>query len=126
VGKPAGAVGGFWTMDTRVETSSVRDYEGLQLGYRLELQQDGGRVTGRGIKTIENGKSIGTAAQTPIAIDGTITGNRLTLKFTEDGTRRISAGKMILELNEDGVLRGRFSSDAARSTGTVEARRPEG
>jgi hypothetical protein len=48
------------------------------------------------------------------------------LSFIESGSQRESAGKMILELHEDGVLRGRFSSDAARSTGTVEARRPEG
>jgi hypothetical protein len=33
---------------------------------------------------------------------------------------------MILDVHEDGVLRGRFSSNAARSTGTAEARRPEG
>ena len=117
---------GFWTLDTRVETSSVRDYEGLQLGYRLELQEDRGRITGRGIKTTENGRAIGTRGQTPITVVGRMEKNRLMLSFIESGIQRESAGKMILELNEDGVLRGRFSSDAARSTGTVEARRPEG
>jgi hypothetical protein len=117
---------GFWTLDTRVETSSVRDYEGLQLGYRLELQQTGGRITGRGLKTDENGRSIVTSAQTPIDVQGTIDGKRLTLTFTEHGSQRVSHGKMILEVHEDGVMRGRFSSDAARSTGLAEARRPEG
>jgi cytoskeletal protein RodZ len=120
------AIAGFWTLDTRVEASSVRDFEGLQLGYRLELQQDGSRVSGRGIKTIENGKTIGSRGQTPITVVGRIEKNRLMLSFIESGSQRESAGKMILELHEDGVLRGRFSSDAARSTGTVEARRPEG
>jgi hypothetical protein len=117
---------GFWTLDTRVETSSVRDFEGLQLGYRLELQLEGNRITGRGIKTVENGKAIAAAGQTPITLVGRMDRNRLTLSFIESGTRRESTGKMILELHEDGVLRGRFSSDAARSTGTVEGRRPEG
>jgi hypothetical protein len=33
---------------------------------------------------------------------------------------------MILDVNDDGILRGRFSSSAARSVGLVEARRPAG
>jgi hypothetical protein len=47
------------------------------------------------------------------------------LTFTERGTRRETDGKMILDVNDDGVLRGRFLSSAARSNGTAEARRPE-
>jgi hypothetical protein len=112
-------------MDTRVESSSVRDYEGLQLGYRLELRQSGDRITGQGIKTLENGRPIVEFAQTPIVVSGTVDGTRLTLTFTERGLRRESGGKMILDLQEDGILRGRFASSAAQSTGQVEARRPQ-
>ena len=114
---------GSWTLDTRVESSSVRDFEGLHLGYRLELHQSGDRVTGEGVKLRENGKQIVDYAQTPIVVNGTIEGSRLILTFTERGRRRESGGKMILEVHEDGVLRGRFASSAARSTGLVEARR---
>ena len=117
---------GYWTLDTRIESSSMHLYEGLQLGYRLELQQSGGRISGQGIKTRENGREIGQAAQTPISVQGSLDGRRLTLTFTEVGRQRESGGKMILDVNEDGVLRGRFSSSAARSSGTAEARRPEG
>ena len=117
-------VSGSWTLDTRVETSSVADFQGLQLGYRLQLQQSGDRVSGEGVKAIENGRPIAEAGQTPIAVQGTLEGGRLTLTFTERGTRRESVGKMILDVQEDGVLRGRFSSSAARSSGTAEARRP--
>jgi transcriptional regulator with XRE-family HTH domain len=117
---------GYWTLDTRIESSSMHSYEGLQLGYRLELQQSGGRITGQGIKTRENGREIGQSAQTPISVQGSLDGRRLTLTFTEVGRQRESGGKMILDVNEDGVLRGRFSSSAARSSGTAEARRPEG
>jgi hypothetical protein len=117
---------GFWSMDTRVDSSSISDFIGLQMGFRLELQQAGNRITGQGIKTLENGKAIPDSAQTPIVVSGTLNGNRMTLTFTERGTQRETAGKMILVVNEDGVLRGRFSSSAAQSTGFVEARRPEG
>jgi hypothetical protein len=117
---------GFWTLDTRVESSSYGGYEGLQLGYRLQLEEDGNRVSGSGIKIQENGRSLDDRAQTPIVVRGTRDGNRITLTFTEQGARRSSEGKMILDVSDDGVLRGRFSSSAARSTGTAEARRPEG
>jgi hypothetical protein len=117
-------VSGVWTLDTRIESSSYRDYEGLQLGYRLELQQDGARISGTGVKIVENGRRLGGAAQTPIMVHGIISGERLTLTFTERGLRRTSEGKMILNVNDDGVLRGRFSSNAARSVGIAEARRP--
>ena len=119
-------VEGFWTLDTRVESTSYAPYEGMQLGYRLRLRQDGMRVTGGGIKIAENGEPIGESAQTPIALEGILDGKRLILTFTERGTQRFTEGKMILDLNDDGVFRGRFSSGAARSTGLVEARRPEG
>jgi transcriptional regulator with XRE-family HTH domain len=117
---------GYWTLDTRIESSSMHSYEGLQLGYRLELHQAGGRITGQGVKTRENGRDIGQSAQTPISVQGSVDGKRLTLTFIETGRQRESGGKMILDVNDDGVLRGRFSSSAARSSGTAEARRPEG
>jgi hypothetical protein len=98
----------------------------LQLGFRVELHQDGNRISGEGVKVVENGTQLKSTAQTPIAVQGTVDGNRLTLTFVEHGRQRMTEGKMILDLHDDGVMRGRFSSSAARSTGLVEARRPEG
>jgi hypothetical protein len=117
---------GVWTLDTRIESSSYRDYHGLQLGYRLELRQDGSRVTGTGVKTLENGRTLGSKSQTPILLRGILDGERLTLTFTERGLQRTTDGRMVLEVYDDGVLRGRFASSAARSSGTAEARRPGG
>jgi transcriptional regulator with XRE-family HTH domain len=114
---------GVWSLSTEVESSSVRSYEGLRLGYQLELQQEGSRVTGVGRKVAENGRPLRGAGQTPISLEGTIEGNRLTLNFRERGTRRESAGKFVLLLDDDGTMQGRFSSDAARSGGTAIARR---
>jgi hypothetical protein len=113
---------GSWRLATQVQSSSVPRYAGLLLGYELQLEQDGDRVTGVGRKVIENGSGIDSRGQTPIAVNGVVEGDRLTLNFVEGGTQRPSQGTFTLTRN-GGLLRGRFTSDAARSAGTVEARR---
>jgi hypothetical protein len=95
----------------------------LRLGYDLTLEQDGDRVSGVGRKISENGAGIGRRAQTPLTVSGTIEGDRLKLDFVERGTRRATQGTFELLLDESGVLRGSFSSTAARSSGAVEAHR---
>jgi transcriptional regulator with XRE-family HTH domain len=115
-------VSGSWTMATNVESSRLADFVGLRLGYEIQLDQAGDRITGQGRKIIENGAAVNSQAQTPISLSGTIAGDRLTLTFTERGTERATQGKFVL-LVEDGTLRGRFSSTAAQSSGTVEAHR---
>jgi transcriptional regulator with XRE-family HTH domain len=118
-------VSGPWTLTTRVESSSYARFAGLQLGYDIQLRQAGNRVTGAGRKVAENGTGLEGKAQTPVLVEGYIEGERLTLTFTERGARRPTQGKFILLLHEGGTLRGRFSSNAARSSGTVEAHRPQ-
>ncbi|HUP40927.1 MAG TPA: helix-turn-helix transcriptional regulator [Vicinamibacterales bacterium] len=113
---------GSWRLATQVRSSSVARYAGLLLGYELQLEQDGDRVTGVGRKVIENGNGIHSRGQTPIAVNGVVEGDRLTLNFVEGGAQRSSQGTFTLTRN-GGLLRGRFTSDAARSAGTVEARR---
>jgi hypothetical protein len=112
---------GEWSMNTRVESSRLGRYEGLRLVYHLSLQQVGNRVTGIGYKLRENEKTVRT--QTPIALVGEVDGDRVVMTFTERGTRRASAGKLVFDRESDDLLRGRFSSDAALSTGVAEARR---
>ena len=114
---------GSWEVMNRVEDSSYAAYQGLRLGYRLHLQQDGDRVTGRGEKLSENGRSIPAAAQSRVELNGTINGEKVTLAFTEHGARRSSVGTFDLQWADEGVLRGRFESDAARSRGTTVARK---
>ena len=98
-------------------------YEGLRLGFRIRLQQEGNRVTGIGRKISENGKVIPAIRQTPIEVQGIREGERLTLAFTELGRRRASGGQLDLVEENLRLWRGRFASDAARSTGSAEARR---
>jgi cytoskeleton protein RodZ len=116
-------VSGSWNLATQIESSSHSPYAGLKLGYEMKLEQDGDRVTGVGRKVTENGSEIGPRAQTPLTVSGTIAGDRLTLTFVEQGTQRDTQGKFVLLVDEAGTLRGRFSSDAAQSSGRVEAHR---
>jgi hypothetical protein len=104
----------------------VSNFEGLQLGYHLQLDQVGSQISGNGEKISENGRSLPSAARTAIAVRGTVDGNQLALTFIERGTRRSSQGALVLQRDDDGTLRGRFSSDAAKSSGLAQLRRPEG
>jgi cytoskeletal protein RodZ len=117
-------VSGSWSMATHVESSSDSPLAGQKLGYEVKLEQDGDRVTGVGRKVSENGSGIVSRAQTPVTVSGSITGDRLTLNFVERrGAERPTQGKFVLLIDEGGTLRGRFSNNAARSSGRVEARR---
>jgi hypothetical protein len=121
--KDAKNVSGSWRLATRIESSSYARYQGLQLGYDVRLRQEGDRIIGEGRKVSENDGTIARRGQTPISLTGTIDGDRLTLTFNERGAKRATQGKFVLMVDEGGTLRGRFSSTAARSSGTVEAHR---
>ena len=118
-------VSGSWTLLTRPERSRYAGLTGLRHDYELYLEQDGDRVTGSGQKVSENGRTIGSSAQTTVLVAGTIQGDRLTLAFTERGTRGATEGKFVLLLEGNAAMRGRFASTAAQPSGIVEAlRRP--
>jgi hypothetical protein len=112
---------GSWMVTNHIEQSDMSAYKGLTLGFRVELDQNGNRVRGEGMKWLENGRAVAPAARTPITIDGTVEGDRLALTFAERGTRRTSRGSFDMQIAADGSLQGRFSSDAARSSGRAEA-----
>ena len=114
---------GTWTMTNEVQDSSVKTFRGLRLQYQLQLQQDGRRVTGKGQKVSENGRSVRKAARTPITVAGTVDGDKVHLTFREQGRRRESGGTFQFQLAGDGSLRGTFESDAARSSGQSIVRR---
>ena len=90
----------------------------MTLGFRLTLKQRGTHIVGEGYKFSENGKLLQSRRRTPIALEGRIEGERLVLNFTERGAARTSAGRCVLELADDGSFRGRFTSNAAGSSGT--------
>lgn len=116
---------GWWTVTNRIESTSYRAYDNLNLGYRVRLEQNGDRVTGTGQKWMENGKPLPAGRRTPITLEGTRSGERLELTFREKGARRESGGVFVLEIAGDGTLVGTFMSDAANSRGSSLARRSE-
>ena len=116
-------VTGSWRLATQIESTSYAAYSGLRLGYEMQLEQEGNRITGTGRKISENGNGIGPRAQIPVKVSGIIEGDRLTLNFVEEGTRRQTQGKFVLIVDDEKTMSGRFSSDAARSSGRVEAHR---
>lgn len=114
---------GGWTMTNEVQTSGLRTFQGLQLVYELELQQNGVNVSGTGRKISENGRTLRRAARTLITLSGTVDGDRVHLTFHEKGRRRESGGSFEFQLANDGLLRGTFESDAAKSSGQSIVRR---
>lgn len=114
---------GKWVLTNRVESAGVGAYKNLELGFQLQLQQNGNRVTGIGQKWTENGRDVPAAGRTPISVEGTFDGDRLELKFTELGAQRTSRGTIALDVVDGSTLRGTFKSDAAKARGTSEAKR---
>jgi hypothetical protein len=117
----ADAVSGAWNVTSKVESATFAAYKNLMLGFRLELEQRGDRVVGEGYKISENGAPLAARRRTPIKVEGTLEDNRLLLDFTEVGARRTSGGRFVLYLAQDGSFRGRFTSDAAQSSGVTVA-----
>lgn len=115
-------VSGWWDLSNVVESSTVDDFRGLRLDYRLHLNQDGNRISGEGEKRAENGRQIPDGSRTSIEVSGVIDGNQLRLDFTEYGSRRTTGGRFVLRLRENN-LSGSFSSSAAGSSGRSSARR---
>lgn len=120
---PDPLLSGTWSLVNRIDGSNYPAFANLTLEYRLQLQQQGDRVTGRGQKWSENGRAIAPRSRTPIDLEGTLDGRRLELRFTEQGRRRATAGTLVMQVSEDGSMRGRFVSEAAQSRGTSRATR---
>jgi transcriptional regulator with XRE-family HTH domain len=120
---PLSSLTGVWRLETEVESSSVRAFKGLRLGFRLELRQNGDRIEGTGQKVTENGIALSGARRTAITVHGTLGEGRMRLTFGEQGAVRRTTGTLDLIIDKNGVLRGVFASEAARSAGAVEARR---
>jgi hypothetical protein len=117
-------VAGRWELVHEVESTSYHPYEGLKLGYRLNLFQEGNRVYGQGRKVSENGVMLPPGQRTPIDVAGRIEDGQVVLYFTEIGRERTSRGTIRWYLDPDSpVLHGRFATDAADSSGTSLGRR---
>lgn len=115
---------GWWEMTNTIQSTNYASYKGLRLGYRVQLEQDGDRIVGRGQKWSENGRTVPSGGRTPITVTGTVDGRKVTLKFTEHGAKRTTNGGFSWTLSADRTaLRGSFWSTAADTSGSSLARR---
>ncbi|HET7042446.1 MAG TPA: hypothetical protein VFI13_10520, partial [Gemmatimonadales bacterium] len=115
---------GWWELTNTIASTNYAAYRGLRLTYRLQLEQDGDRLTGRGQKWAEEGAPVSAAARSPISVTGRIEGNKVTLQFTERGARRDTTGSFAWTLAPNGnALHGTFWSTAANTSGSSVARR---
>jgi membrane peptidoglycan carboxypeptidase len=124
--EPAGDLSGWWELTNRIEETNYESFRGLRLGYRLQLEQDGNRITGRGQKWSEDGRTLPAGGRTPLTVRGTVNGETVSLEFTEHGARRSTGGTFQWRIARNGAtLRGSFSSTAAATSGWSVARRLE-
>jgi membrane peptidoglycan carboxypeptidase len=117
-------LGGWWQVTHRVESSLVPEYDGLRLGFRVFLRQEGNRISGEGEKWTEDGDRLPPSQRSSISLTGTIEGTRVRVRFTEHGSRRTSSGTINWTIRDGGSsLTGQFVSDAAQARGPSVAQR---
>jgi hypothetical protein len=117
-------VSGRWLMTNTIADSSYEAYRGLRIRFRLDLQQRGTRITGRGRKFTVNDRPVLPAEQTQLDLEGEAHGEDVIVRFVEHGARRRSSGTFHWRLSADGRrLQGRFESSAAATGGASSARR---
>jgi serine/threonine-protein kinase len=117
-------IGGRWELTNQMESTSYAPFQGMRLGYEMTLVQDGNRVSGHGRKVSENGVPLPQAQRTPIAVAGRIEDGQVILHFTETGAERTSRGTIRWRVAPGAAgVEGRFSSDAADSSGVSVGRR---
>jgi penicillin-binding protein 1A len=115
---------GWWELTNTIASTNYAAYRGLRLTYRLQLEQDGDHLTGRGQKWAEEGAPVLAAARSPISVTGKIEGGKVILQFTERGAKRATTGSFAWTLAPNGnALHGSFWSTAADTSGSSVARR---
>ena len=115
---------GWWQVTNTIQSTNYPAYRGLRLTYRVQFEQDGDRITGRGQKWAEDGSPVSAGARSPISVFGKISGHKVILQFTERGAKRSTNGNFSWILTPDGgSLHGSFESTAADTSGGSVARR---
>lgn len=118
-------VTGTWTLTTRVDSAAAGSLRNLTRGYRVRLEQRDNRVVGTGYQVSENGKLLPDAARSPVQVDGTIDGNRISITVAS-GSAGSGAGQLLLYLADDGSMRGRFTGERGGMSGQSQATRERG
>ena len=107
-----------------IHRTSHPAFRGLRIRFRIELEQHGDRITGRGRKFTIDDRPIPPNQRTPIVLEGTVHGRDVVMRFVEHGSRRDSNGGFRWRISSDGQsLEGTFDSTAADAAGPSHAHR---
>lgn len=115
---------GEWEITNTFEVTSYSKYQGMTLGYRVFIIQQGSIFTATGEKCWEDGVPASSQGKSPIRLEGTIEGNRIVAIFTEEGARRTTTGSFEWWISDDhNTMRGTFKHTAASSSGRTVCER---
>ena len=113
---------GEWTIVNTVEKTAYRQFDNLEIGFRLVINQTGKEFTAKGEKISENGRTLVAGARTPIQVSGSINGDKVVASFVENGAMRKTNGRFVWRIQSaGGGLTGTFMSTAAKSSGKSSA-----
>lgn len=117
-------VAGEWHLINTIESTTYSPFLGLEVGYRVFIEQDGNRLEGRGEKVWEDGAEVPYTARTPISLTGVVKGDSITATCREEGARRATTCRFNwVAVGGGEELRGTFTSTAANARGTSVARK---
>lgn len=114
---------GIWELRNAIDTTTYLPYLGLRIAYRVNLEQQGSKLVGTGVKISENGRTLPDGERTSIHLEGQVEGQTVKLNFTERYAGGSTGGVISWNLAPSGDVRGRFNSNAAKSSGISSARR---
>jgi hypothetical protein len=119
-GHPPINLTGTWSLEHVIRETTYKPFKGLELGYRINLVQQGCDIQGNGEKRTENGVEMATSEYTQIHFRGVIEGRIVRGTFEEDGKLRRSSGSFRWEVNKRGdSFVGSYLSTAASASGPV-------
>lgn len=117
---------GAWLVTNTIQETTRGAFRGLRIRFRVELRQEGSRLTGQGRKFTVDDRPVAPGERTPIDLEGAIRDQDVELRFVEHGRWRTTRGAFHWRISSDGErLVGTFDSTAAGSAGASSARRDE-
>ncbi len=111
---------GTWILTNHVTSSSYRSYKDDTHEFRIAVVQDNGSLQGRGQQTLYNGKNARN--RYPLWFTkGEVKDDQVFITYRMKGSREFG-GTFTLNVDpkDPKILRGSFTSEAARTKGTTE------
>ena len=118
---------GSWMVTNAADSSDRRTPTGQVVVYRIELQQDGARLGGKGSTWSKNGRVLAPSQRTPVVATGTWHDDRLELLLIEHATHGTRQVRLEWQPTAQGdAFAGHFASEATYTMGRSEAVRASG